>query len=454
MITQTVHATGNLREAILLFLDDIREWKASCIGKYSGQPPSDIHDQLTYTTGWEPYVVATRDAEALSFLKRCRDGVRAHFTASGKWRHGYWCMQDTHHGTEHFELFLGYLFRLDPDDCVTKEHLLNAAEHMGNWCPDVPPWFDESTGLFRSLHFGADGVGAEPGSELNMPNTFRCVNICLLAYQMTNDKKYLHLACQHAGLWADAIVSSEALPVGLSPSGPVYQLTDGTEHMYPSSVIGMVGRLDEPLERAENILASGGVNTFLTLHEYAGEAQFITAAERLMDVLVTQLDDPDAGATADAIRQYRRVTGKRRYDADVERVAQSLAPSQIKEIGADVNISRDSRPAGVGKRRDMPIWYEDGEPRKCSPVLLSVAAEIASDRHLARCAVDLARTCFKLAIAHFPDGRDHGCAAQTVSAIARGHGRDNHVGMTTGVLGPIIEAFRFRDNPVPTDNAE
>ena len=47
MITQTVHATGNLREAILLFLDDIREWKASCIGKYSGQPPSDIHDQLS-----------------------------------------------------------------------------------------------------------------------------------------------------------------------------------------------------------------------------------------------------------------------------------------------------------------------------------------------------------------------------------------------------------------------
>ena len=53
-------------------------------------------------------------------------------------------------------------------------------------------------------------------------------------------------------------------------------------------------------------------------------------------------------------------------------------------------------------------------------------------------AVDLARTYFLLARAAFPDGRDHGCSARSVSAIARGHGRENHAGMTTAVLGPAL----------------
>ena len=67
-----------------------------------------------------------------------------------------------------------------------------------------------------------------------------------------------------------------------------------------------------------------------------------------------------------------------------------------------------------------------------------MVAEIAGDNALLVRAVDLARTYFLLARAAYTDGRDHGCSARAVSAIARGHGRENHAGMTTAVLGAAL----------------
>jgi hypothetical protein len=92
----------------------------------------------------------------------------------------------------------------------------------------------------------------------------------------------------------------------------------------------------------------------------------------------------------------------------------------------------------VGKRSDAPRWLEDGRERRHNPITLAVAAEIRGDSALQTRAVDLARTYFLLARAAFADGRDHGCSARSVSAIARGHGRENHAGMTTAVLGPAL----------------
>ena len=42
----------------------------------------------------------------------------------------------------------------------------------------------------------------------------------------------------------------------------------------------------------------------------------------------------------------------------------------------------------------------------------------------------------------YPDGRDHGCSARSVNAIARGHGRENHAGMITAVLDPLVKKYK------------
>ena len=155
------------------------------------------------------------------------------------------------------------------------------------------------------------------------------------------------------------------------------------------------------------------------------------------------LNDADAGSVADAVRHYRHWTGDRRYD-NMIRVAIASQTSQcIQTIAFDPAKQLDHRPAGVGKRQDMLLWLEDGQPRRHNPITLALAAEIDNDEALATQALDLAHAYFQLARQTLPDGRDHGCAARTISAVARGHGRENHAGMTTAVLGPLIQHFDF-----------
>jgi hypothetical protein len=118
-----------------------------------------------------------------------------------------------------------------------------------------------------------------------------------------------------------------------------------------------------------------------------------------------------------------------------------LPSGDISEMSIDPTPPKQGRPSGVGKRSDMPQWYEDGVVRCKNPILLALVAEIQEDEDIAIQAVDLARTCFNLARMVYPDGRAHGCSARSVSAIARGHGRDNDAGMITAVLNPTQERF-------------
>lgn len=454
--TETVAPSPDLPTACDRFLADVGAWVRDCIQRYADAPPTDVHDQATYTTGWEPYLRATGDPKALAFLAQLRDDIASHYTNSGQWRHGYWAMQEAHHGTEHFELFLGSLTRVLPGDQETARQLDDAAEHMGNWSADVPGWFDWERRRFNSLFFGADGVRAEPGMAINTPDHLRCVNICLLADSFNAEaqrgkgaekrSRYGELATLYVGEWAAAIVADERLPLALTPTGVLYDFNGASEDVY-RSFMGEVSALQSPVDRAENFLGSDAINTFLRLWQETNDRRFRRASERLLDLLVTQLDDPDAGAAADAVRAYRRWTDDSRYDELLLAAAQKGDPFAVSELSLDTDFRLGYRPSGVGKRSDMLRWLEDGAPRRHNPITLLAGAEISGDKALATVAVDLARAYFRLARGAFPDGRDHGCAARTVSAVARGHGRENHAGMTTAVLEPAIKfpAMRLRD---------
>ncbi|MCL4834217.1 MAG: hypothetical protein KJZ86_17370 [Caldilineaceae bacterium] len=485
--TLPISPSPDISAACQRFVADVGEWTRACIQRYADAPPTNVHDQATYTSGWEPYLRATGDEDVLAFLTDVRDGLRDHFTAGGQWRHGYWAMQEAHHGTEHFEIFLGFLQRILPGDPATGRQLNDVAEHMGNWSADVPGWFDWERRRFHSLFFGADGVGTEPGMGINSPDHLRCVNICLLAEggstrrarhkeeapvqpsqptpphsregtgstppplwgrlgggaQLQEEEReeerqrYLNFATLYAGEWANAILAEERLPLALTPESILYEFDGENEAVY-RSFMGEVSGLQSGVDRAENFLGSDAINTFLRLWKETGQTRFRAATERLLDLLVTQLTDPDAGAAAAGVRAYRRWTGGSRYDESVRAALAGLEPFAAEMLTLDTDFRLDHRPSGVGKRSDMPRWLEDGRPRRHNPITLLVAAEINGDEALAVRAVDLARTHFLLARQAFPAGREHGCAARTVSAIARGHGRENHAGMTTAVLQPAL----------------
>ncbi len=441
MISKVITPSQDLQTAQTRFLDQVRDWAYASIDRYRDALPSDVHDQATYTTAWAPYVAAKGDTRLMDFLCRLRDQIHDHFTETGQWHHGYWCAQEAHHGTEHFDLFLGTLYHLNPDDAHTKAQILDAAEHIGNWAPEIPTWFDESTGLFRSMYLGTRVVRVESGMALNIPDHLRFVSLCLLAYRAGGGSRYLDFAAKYTTRWVCAVLEGDQIPLGLTPQGPLTELVGESEAAY-RSFVGMVGHLDDDLDRTENLLASNGIGVMLQLWQLTGQPSFLHAAERLLDLAATQLADPDAGPAADALRTYRRITGSARYDgvltATFENAAAVRDPYALGELGIVLDTRRSERPHGIGKRADMPEWFEDGQPRRHSPITLSVVAEVRGDPALALRALDLARTYFELARETLPDGRHHGCAANTVSAVARGHGRNNNAGMVTAVLSPLL----------------
>lgn len=438
MITTRIERSTDISEARQRFLRELRAWIYGCLEKYENAPPTDGHDQLTYTTGWAPYLEHVADDQVMSFLKSSRDKVAKHFRANGMWKHGYWKRHDVHHGTEHYDLFLRFLFEIDPGDEDTRHQLLDAIEHMANLIPEVPDWFDHNAGIFHSLRFGTEQVEKDGRDGTNVPDHLRCVNLCLLAYRISQDGRYRSLAQEYAGRWADAICATDILPIALASSGPVY------------SCQGEAKSVTNP-RRAENLLASNGIGAFLDLWTLTGDITFLNAAERILDVLSEGLDDPDTGVTADAIRQYRNITGRTGYDPIVLDVCRRLSPESISEIGIEPLVERSGPVTKIsaGKRGDMPDWFEDGVHRRHNPILLSVAAEISGDASLGAMALDMGRVYLALGRKAYPDGRAKGCSSRSVSAVARGHGRDNHTGVTTAVLGPMMKAFAQ-----PSESAE
>ena len=252
MHSRRIEPSHDLPHACQRFLDDVRRWAYEAIDRYADEPPTDVHDQGTYTTGWEPLLHADADERILRFLQQTRDRIHDHFTQTQLWRHGYWRMQEAHHGTEHYELFLGALQRLLPHDQETARQLDDVAEHMGNWSTRTPDWFDWDRRRFHSLFFGADGK--EPGMALNSPDHLRCVNICLLAASnpetATIQNRYIELAAAYAGEWADAILAGDALPIALTADDIVYQFSDDDKALY----ILLHGRSSRPAIRG----GSGG----------------------------------------------------------------------------------------------------------------------------------------------------------------------------------------------------
>jgi len=454
METIGIEPSASLAVAAQRFLDDLGAWGHERAETYAQAPAIDEHDQGTFLTGLEPYLLATGDARLLAFVRGQRDRIRDHYVSRGLWHHGYWKTQEAHHGTEHCELFLGFLARLDPQDDETCAQIVDAAEHLGNWVEGIPAWFDWQRGLFHSVFFGTERVGGPQGAQVNVPDHLRCVNIALLAQRLTGQPRYQDLALVHGRVWAEAVTRTGArrLPVALWPdaAGGV-AIIDDLEGEQNAQYRAFAGELPAGFEldlaRAENFLASDGVNAMLRLWQVSGEPIYRRAAERLLDVLVTSLDDPDAGSAADALRAYRRFTGDERYHhavlTAVEHALSAREPASVREIGLEAGPLIKPRPAGIGKRSDMLLWFEDGQPRRLSPILLALAAEIRHEEALAAAALDLGRAYFNLARRVLPDGRNHGCAARTVSAVARGHGRENHAGVTTAVLLPLLQEFHL-----------
>lgn len=448
MFEISIDKSPSLEESARRFLNSLRTWIAVCVEKYDAARMIDDPDQSLFMSSWETCLHFSPDALTLDFLNRQRDRIRKYYMETEQWKHGFWAFSEGPEGIEHFNRFLGMLARLKPQDPFTRSQILDAAEHLGNWVEKVPEWFDWDRSLFRSILLGTEEIGEEEGMEVNTPNHLRLVSLSLLAYRVSNRRRYLDLAAACARPWCSAILRPDALPLGLIPGPvdgkafPLYTLDPDQQTRYGPFLGESCEDDSHPLARAETFLTVDAVNVFLRLWRYCGEDEFLQATERLLDVLVDALHDPDSGAVADAIRSYWRTTGSSRYNAAVISAARQQPVSEVRELALEeAGHPLKVRPVGVGKAVDMLLWRENGNPRRCNPALLALAAEVTEDHELATCVLDMGFGYFRLARQVLLDGRGKTSSSRTVSAVARGGGRENHAGVVTAVLKPLLETF-------------
>ncbi|MFW6309338.1 MAG: hypothetical protein ACOC1S_04905 [bacterium] len=443
MKTKKVKNTESITESVDLFIESIGEWVKEGINDLEDELPIDIHDQMSFTLPWRPYMITRDDEKSLEFMKKKRDEIFEFFTKEGRWKHGYWQINDCHHGSEHFEFFIENLWQLDPGDENTLNKMEDAVEHIGNWVEEIPDWFNRHKNLFYCYHFGTGKLKYEQGDKIeNRPQHMRCVNLCLFAYNMIGKEKYLDFAVNYGTLWAEMMINSNGIP-NIFTEDQLEVMDNGEYRLNIESD----STEDDLVDRVENNLANGVINSFLELFKLTGEKKFKKAAEELLDVVSRYIDDYEAGCGADVIRRYRNITGDNRYDQAILDVVDNLNPYDFTEVSIKTEVNRERD--GIGIRGDKPGWYEDGKPAQNNPITLAVAAEIKSDEKLAIRAVDIARTYFELAKKVFPHGHTHGCSSTSIGSIGRGSGRENNSGVITAVLEPVLARFSEYDYPEP-----
>jgi hypothetical protein len=415
------------------FLQVLREWIAAARAARPLGYVSASHDGGTCLVPWAVYIRATGDAGALAFLRRYRDESRRRFLSAGAWRHGYWRRQEAHHGTEHFDLYLDTCWRLASGDEETVRQMEDAAEHIGNWSPAAPPWYDEAGEQFVGMHLGTEVV--EP-CAVNVPDHLRFVSLLLHAHDMTGRKRYLALADRYAGRWAQAVAAGPILPAALTAAGPVRDLDEDETHAYRSFAGAAPEDLADERMRAENLVANEAPEVFLRLAAKTGRPLYRRAARRLGEVLLPELGSPLAWQVQGLTRLLRE---EEPAFADAELAALAPGPPPT-VLHLDPFPPRGpSRGAvAVGDRNDRPRWRDQEGREPPSPLLLLLLAEARRDPALETRALDLGRTFLSLALAAYGPLCEHGCGARSASAVARGHGRLDGWGVVSGVLAPAL----------------
>ena len=445
-ISSKIDDSKDLLTAFKRFLNELEDWIIECKNDLAQSLPNGVHDQANFTLNWKPHIIYKNDNSTLRYLKKLRDEIKNDFEEKQEWYHGYWKMNEAHHGTEHFELFLAHLWELDPGDEETVKQMVDAAEHLGNWSQEVPDWFFWEQGIFHSFHFGTEGIKKQNNNIKNNPDHFRCLNLALITYKMTGKEKYLNLAVRAGREWTRALLDSHLIPVGLNNDGGVYSIEGEVSQDYTESVTE--ASLENTIDRVENFFASGAPEVLLNLWKITGQTDFRRAAEKLINIIAVCVDDFEAGSGVDVLRKYRKITGNRRFDDLIIGIVKDLAPYSFTEITLEPEVNRESPEAemsvhtsGIGLRSDKPLWYENGKKAEHNPLLLAFAAEITNNKKLAKRALDISRIYFSLAREVYPHGHEHGCSSRSVSAIARGNGRENNSGVVTAVLEPLMKKF-------------
>ena len=359
-------------------------------------------------------------------------------TEGGQMLHGYYRKGEVHHGTEPFTHFVARFRSLEPGDPVSARLLDDVAHHTGNWADGVPDWYDWNEHRLLSWSIGAEIMPIEPPHDYEEPDSIRPAMITLAAYAATGDGRYLGFCTDYADKWAGGLLEKPLPRITWWGSSPEHyderfreQLKSGME------------------QRIEFIVAAGLLDYLMDLFHLTGRGLYRRAVERVVPTLVEHVADPRSAIAAGLLAKYRRLTGDTSFD---ERILAAIGKDTPSGKLVMLETRDESKSRGtqgiiinlrIGHRWDQVRWgrrQADGsveEITEPSPAAWLLAYQVTGDDSYAATAMASAAERLRLTNGAIRDGRDHGCAGDTVGAVASGHGRADRHGDVNTVFGPI-----------------
>ena len=421
---------------------ELSQWLEQSTRTDGPGPNGGGEDEANYALAWFPHYLVTGDP-AIAERFRTLLAALADWVAA-QCHHGYEPEAEAHHGTEPFILFLPRYLALFPQDRTARRLLLDAAEHVGNWCAEVPDWFDYERGCFRSFAIGSRVVGSDPRFAFELAEHFRFLHLALAAHRVSGETRYLEWAQRYGTVWARRIAAvGERFPLLWTQQGePLFE-----EQVAGQPIAAAAGATHhvpgDPLAGLENLLASGAIYALGDLYAATGDDRFRAAAHCLAVPLVAELADPYADPAA-ALCHYRRTFADRTLDDGITAQIERFAPPSPRPLAMIFPQERHRRMPGVGRRADMihwAEWHDDGSTtpsREPSTAALTLAYQITGDASYAARALGTAARKLAMARRVLRGGREHADMGGAVCSVAAGHGRNWGAGAVTGCYGPLL----------------
>lgn len=434
-------------EAYSSLRTEMRRWLNQSILLDPPGPNNGGEDEANYALAWFPHYLITRDANVLEHFDTLKEALLGWIERDCF--HGYEKKAEAHHGPEPFLLFLPRFLGLKPDDTETISVLTDAAEHIGNWVPEIPPWYDYTRDTFIGYNIGTEFVDNNEKNLYELAEHFRFIHIALATYRFTGENRYLEWAIRYGQKRAERIINAaDPMPLLWDLNGQGLNEADVEAKNLHRLVASSHHVHGDPLAGIENLLASGAIYALGDLYLLTGENIFKTAAKRIVEPLLTSLNDPYNDPAASALSYYRWTFDDSEYDEAICEGLQELPSTQPELLALVFPQQIRRRELGVGKRADMAYWGEwsdDGSVkpiREPSTATLTLAYQVTGEVDYAVRALQNAATRLNIARRVLRGGREHADMGGAVCSIAAGHGRNWGQGTVTACYGPLLLGTR------------
>ena len=410
-------------------------------------PNKGGEDEANYALSWFPHYLITGDPTVLRHFDVLKSELMGWVERDCV--HGYEPKAEAHHGPEPFLLFLPRYIGLKPNDAEAISLLTDAAEHIGNWVSDVPPWYDYTRDVFIGYNIGTEYVENDDRNAYELAEHFRFIHIALAAYRYSGEKCYVEWAMRYGRKRAERIIEApNPMPLLWDLNGnwlSEEEVNTRNLHRLVASSHHIPG---DPLTGIEVLLASGAIYAFGDLYLLSEDEIFQSAARRIVEPIIPSLSDPFNDPAAAALSYYRWAFNDMCFDDSIVECLQNL-PSTPPELLALVFPQEyRRREPGVGKRADMAYWGEwsdDGSVKPAkepSTATLTLAYQITGEIGYALRALQSAATRLSMARRVLRGGREHADMGGAVCSVAAGHGRNWGQGAVTACYGPLILGTR------------